>query len=341
MSKIMKKVVCLGGGNAMPNVVLAGLKNCDLEIVSVSSMNDSGGSAGQERESYGTPVAYGDIRRAAYQLSGAPADIKEFLNKRLENKEDVLDMCLRFPETKKIVGDNPESFIGHVVSNIILTTVDVSLGTIKAIETLKDVFQIPDGYKSLPVTKSDLTLVAEVADGKRIEGETNIDKGNCGYSKISKVYWDKNSEIYPETKKALESADVITIGPGDLYSSIAQILLVKGVSEAVKKSNAIKIYICNLMQKMGETVNFKVSNFVKEIEKYLGAELNFVIYNNKLPLKERLENYKKEHPELIDMVDFSEDLDENKFKGADVLTSSGPIVHDSKKLVKVILDLCK
>jgi 2-phospho-L-lactate transferase/gluconeogenesis factor (CofD/UPF0052 family) len=89
MSK-KKKIVCLGGGNAMPNAVLGGLKNCDVEIFSVSSMNDSGGSAGEEREFSGTPVAYGDIRRAAYQLSGAPYNIKERLNKRLERARTTL-----------------------------------------------------------------------------------------------------------------------------------------------------------------------------------------------------------------------------------------------------------
>ncbi len=96
------------------------------------------------------------------------------------------------------------------------------------------------------------------------------------------------------------------------------------------------------MTKLGETNNFSALDFTKEIEKYLGCELDFVIYNTKKPETKRLASYKKEHSELLSLVDFSEDLARNqKFIGKDILFSSGPIIHDSKKLIEAIKKICK
>jgi uncharacterized cofD-like protein len=193
----------------------------------------------------------------------------------------------------------------------------------------------------LPATISNLILVAELENGETIRGETNIDKYR-GNLKIKKVFFEGNPEIYPETGKSLERADCIVIGPGDLYSSVAQILLVKGVAEAVKKSKAIKIYICNLMRKQGETTGFNVLDFAKEVENYLHSELDFVVYNTENPSEERLKKYQAECPELIGMVVPGKDLTGNKkFIGENLLVPSGPIIHDSEELVETILNLCK
>ncbi|MBA7648598.1 Gluconeogenesis factor [subsurface metagenome] len=128
----------------------------------------------------------------------------------------------------------------------------------------------------------------------------------------------------------------------DLYSSLAQILLTEGMTETLRKSRAKKVYICNAMTKHGETNNFTVLDFTNEIEKYLGCELDYVIYNSFLPQKERIKNYKKEHPELLELVKFDQKLlKDKKFIGRNLLPSSGTITHDTNKLTKVILGLCK
>lgn len=321
----------------MPKAVLEGLKEIDVEIFSVSSMNDSGGSAGEERESYGTPVAYGDIRRAAYQLSGAPVHIKDFLNKRLESDEDIDEAIRILPDTEDFINKDRKGFIGHVLSNIASTDTAVSSGPVEAIEELRKIYKIPQRFHILPATISDSTLIAELENGEKIIGEANIDIPEHNPNlKIKKVFFEPPADAYPPTIEAIEGADLIIIGPGDLYSSLAQILLVKGVPEAVKRSKAKKIYICNLMQKRGETAGFDVEDFANEIERYLGAKLDLVIYNKTQPSKERLEDYKKERPELMDMVCFRDLSNDEKFIGEGVLLSSGPVVHDSKKLIKVI-----
>jgi uncharacterized cofD-like protein len=137
----------------------------------------------------------------------------------------------------------------------------------------------------------------------------------------------------------IEKADVIIMGPGDLYSSIIPSLLVGGISEAIKKSKAKRIYICNIMTKLGETNNFSVLDFANEIEKYLGEKLNYVIYNTEKSSVKRLNDYRKKRPELLGLVKVDSDLDRKKFIGKNLLTKTGSIIHDSDKLIKTILSL--
>ena len=94
------------------------------------------------------------------------------------------------------------------------------------------------------------------------------------------------------------------------------------------------------MTKHGETDNFSVLDFTFETERYLGQEFDNVIFNKRKPSPLRVANYKKEHPELLGLVKFSEILDKDKFIGKDILTERGPVIHDPDKLAKIILDLC-
>ena len=155
------------------------------------------------------------------------------------------------------------------------------------------------------------------------------------------MFLKPRAKAYPQALATIRSADLIVIGPGDLYSSLAQILLTEGTSGAIKKSKAEKVYICNAMTKYGETNNFTVLDFTKEIEKYLGYPLDYVIYNNFFPSRERIKNYKKEHPELLNLVEVDKNLPEGKFIGKNLLPFSGSIVHDTNKLAKILLKLCK
>ena len=96
------------------------------------------------------------------------------------------------------------------------------------------------------------------------------------------------------------------------------------------------------MTKYGETNNFTVSDFTNEIEKYLGSRVDYVVYNNFIPNKKRVESFKKKQPELLDLVKFDEKLTcQKKFIGADLLSPSGPIEHDPKKLAKILIKLCR
>ncbi|MBI2626374.1 MAG: YvcK family protein [Candidatus Nealsonbacteria bacterium] len=312
-----RRIVCLGGGNAIPKAVLEGLKkHPEIKISAISAMLDSGGSAGRERELFKTKVAFGDIRRAALALSNVSAKDKERFAYRFEN--------------------------GQVMANIYCTTCAITDGVEELLADLREDLKIPQNYQLFPATLDDAALCAKLDNGEIVRGETNIDvpKHNI-YLKINKVFLEPEARAYGPALKAIQEADLIVIGPGDLYSSLAQILLVKGISEAVRKSRAKKVYICNLMTKRGETDNFSVLDFTFEIERYLGQEVDRVVFNRNKSSAIRIANYKKEHPELLELVKFSEILDKGKFIGESILTDSGPIAHHPDKLAKIILNLCK
>jgi len=321
MSKKRKKIVCLGGGNAMPKAVLAGLKEYPVKISVICAMLDSGGSAGEERKYNKTGVSFGDIRRAALILSEADPEVKKWYASRFK--------------------EGP--FKGYVMANIFSTATVIETGSPEiAIGELRKDLKIPRKHQLLPATLDDATLSAELENGKMISGETNIDipKHN-GNLKIKRVFLRPKAKAYPESLEAIKKADLIVIGPGDLYSSLSQILLVGGVAEAISKSKAKKVYICNLMTKHGETNNFTILDFVKEIEKYLESELDYVIYNNFIPSKKRIKNYRKKHPELLELVPINEDLAKAKFIGKNLLLKRGPIEHSPKEITKTIINLCK
>jgi len=319
MSKKMKKIVCLGGGNAMPKAVLTGLRKYPVKLSVICAMLDSGGSAGRLRKDYKI-VSPGDIRRAFIALANTSPVIQDLFNYRFQTGE----------------------LKGHNFANLLITALE--LATQDYEKTIKEVSRILNvKHQVLPVTLDRANLHAVLENGKIISGETNIDiPKHDGNLKIKRVFLRPKARAYPKAVEVINRADLITIGPGDLYSSLAQILLTKGISEAIRKSKAKKVYICNLMTKYGETNNFTVSDFTNEIEKYLGSRVDYVVYNNFIPNKKRVESFKKKQPELLDLVKFDEKLTcQKKFIGADLLSPSGPIEHDPKKLAKILIKLCR
>ena len=315
-----KNVVCLGGGNAMPKAVLTGFKKYPVKLSVICAMLDSGGSAGRLRKDYKI-VSPGDIRRAFIALSNTSPVIEELFNRRFQ--------------TGKLKDHN---FANLFITALELTTQNYE----KTFQEFSKLLNININHQVIPSTLDNANLYAVLENGRIISGETNIDipKHN-GNLKIKKVFLRPKAKAYPKALQAIKTADLITIGPGDLYSSLAQILLTQGISEAICKSKAKKGYICNLMTKYGETNGFSVLDFSQEVEKYLGGALDYVIYNNRRPSPKRLAAYKKKHPELLDLVKFDELLNKEKFIGVDILTASGSIIHDPNKLAKIILKTCR
>jgi len=315
-----KNVVCLGGGNAMPKAVLTGFKKYPVKLSVICAMLDSGGSAGRLRKDYKI-VSPGDIRRAFIALSNTSPVIEELFNRRFQ--------------TGKLKDHN---FANLFITALELTTQNYE----KTFQEFGKLLNININHQVIPSTLDNANLYAVLENGRIISGETNIDipKHN-GNLKIKKVFLRPKAKAYPKALQAIKTADLITIGPGDLYSSLAQILLTQGISEAICKSKAKKVYICNLMTKYGETNGFSVLDFSQEVEKYLGGALDYVIYNNRRPSPKRLAAYKKKHPELLDLVKFDELLNKEKFIGVDILTASGSIIHDPNKLAKIILKTCR
>lgn len=310
------RIVCLGGGNAMPKAILAGLKREPVKISVICAMLDTGGSSGRLRRDYNI-VAPGDIRRALIALADTSPVLENLFDYRFQ------------------VGE----LAGHNFANLLVTALELSTHNYE--ETINEIKRILNiKHEVLPVTLDKSTVYAVLETGEIIEGETNIDKPkHDGNLRIKEVYLKPMARAYPRTLEVIKKADLITIGPGDLYSTIAQILLVDGISEAILKSRAKKVYLCNLMTKFGETNNFSVLDFTNQIEDWLGESLDFVSYNNYFPEKERIEKYKREHPELLEIVQINKDLSRRKFIGEDLLYKEGFIEHDSEKVSKILLSL--
>lgn len=314
----VKKIVVIGGGSGIPPLIKS-FKKLGHNVCGITSMVDSGGSAGKLRQDYKV-LPPGDIRRLIAALSDHLRGT-EMMNYRFKGGE--LD--------------------GHTLGNILIAALEKIGGFRDGKEEIEKILGAKG--KALPATLDDCHIYAELENGQILKGEDEIDIPlRNPFLKIKKVWLEPSAKVYPETQKAILEADAIVIGPGDLYSTLIPSLLIKGIPEAIKKSKAKKIYICNAMTKLGETVGFTVSDFIEEIEKYLGkGVLDYVIYNQRIPSKERILEYQKEEPFVFEYVKFDRKKlakKNPKVIGVDLLTTAkGPIVHDPDVLAKIILSL--
>ena len=196
-------------------------------------------------------------------------------------------------------------------------------------------------HQALPATIDNTQFVAILEPGKTIFGEDEIDvpQRHNPKLKIEKIFLKPQAKIFPPARKAIIEADLIVFGPGDIYSSITCCFLPKGMREAIRRSKAKKILVVNPMNKLGETNNFSVLDFTKEVEKYMECKLDFVLYNTGVPDSERVKDYKKENPLILDFVNIDKGLDVKKFIGRDFLIKSGPIIYDKNKIIKILLEL--
>ena len=310
----MKRIVVIGGGTGA-YTVLRGLKQYTHNLTAIVSMFDSGGSTGRLRDEFGF-LPPGDVRRCILAL--APETEHTQILRNL--------LSYRF---SKGFGLNQHNF-----GNLWLTALRDILGSeIAAIEYLSDLFHIQG--RVLPVTLDNCHLCAELADGTIVTGETNIDipKHN-GALRIKTLYLNPPAHAFATALHAIEEADIIIIGPGDLYTSLLPNILVQGIRDSLARSPAKKIFVCNVMTKWGETHGFAVSDFIAEIEKYLGHSCNACVVNTTLPSSDILQRYATENafPVMLDRERIKIPIIE-----ADLLNEQEILRHDSHKLAKVII----
>lgn len=312
-----KKIVVIGGGTGV-FTVLTGLRKYPAELSAIVTMADDGGSTGMLREDFGI-LPPGDVRRALVALS--------------KTEDEVLSALFNY-RFKEGVG-----LRGHNFGNLMLTALERLVGSFEgAIDAASKILGVEG--KVIPVTLKTAQLMAELENGQIIKGETNIDiPSHDGRIRIKKVWLSPPAVLNPAAKKALLEADLIVVGPGDLYTSILPNLLVQGLNDALKKTKAKKVYITNLMTKHGETNDFAASDFLKVIETYLGKNiLDYVVSNNQRPTSARLKAYVKEK------ASFAE-LDAENFPqkplliSASLIRGKGFLRHDPEKMARVLWEL--
>lgn len=299
-------------------MVLSALKNFDFNLSAVVSMCDDGGSTGRLRDDYGV-LPPGDIRRSLIALSAASRSLRRLFDYRFKN--GTLD--------------------GHNFGNLFLTALEKTEGGFhQAVLTASRLLNVKG--RVIPVTLSNVRLHAELENGQVISGETNIDipKHNPEL-KIKKVFIKPLAHPNRHALEAIKEANLIVIGPGDLYTSIIPNFLVRGIAKAVRQSRARKILVCNLMTKNGETNGYSAVDFLETVESYLGKDaLDYVLVNSKKPGRVRLKRYADENCQPVTFLkDYKDKLGKASVLKADVLTKSGLIRHDPKKLGRQILSL--
>lgn len=274
------KVVVIGGGSGSSNV-LKGLKRFTPNLTAIVTMFDSGGSSGVLREEFGFP-AFGDLRQCLLALGD---DTQETRTIRAA-------LSFRF--------GNDTSLNGHSVGNLMLaalTSLDDDLE--QAVAEISRILRV-DG-DVIPVTLERAELCAELADNTIITGESNIDLRFSATPSIKRIFLNAEVNANPRAIQAIRRADLVVLGPGDLYTSVLPNLLANGITDALASTDATRIYVCNLMTKFGETDGFKASDFVREMLSYLGTEsLDWVIINTKMPSTTVLTKYEQERASTVE-----------------------------------------
>ena len=325
-----RRIVVIGGGTGS-FVVLSGLRDYPVDLTAIVTVADSGGSTGRLRTEFGfLPV--GDMRQCLAALAQ-------------ENGSNYIRKLLLYRFNKG------RGLKGHNLGNLILTALtDLSASEPRAVEIAARIFRLKG--KILPITTSNVQLKAVYENGKTMIGEHEIDEPkHQGGLKIIKLSTKPKAKIYDQARKAIIQADLIILGPGDLYTSILPNLVIQGVIKAFLQTKAKTVYVVNLMTRYSQTHQFTTKDHIDEIEKYLNKRLNFVLQNNKKIPEKILKLYKKEkgfpvkndlkektHFKLIKR-DFLAPAVMIKPKG-DVLKRSY-LRHDSKKLAKAITSLLK
>lgn len=249
------RIVVMGGGTGL-SVMLRGLKEKPLDITAIVTVADDGGSSGILRSELQMPPP-GDIRNVLTAL----ADVEPLLS-------DILKY--RF--------STGSGLAGHSLGNLILAAMtDMHGDFVTAVKEMSRVFVVRG--QVLPAAGEAVILHAEMEDGTIVTGESKIPEAGGRIKRISLE--PKNVEPLPEALEAIQQADAILIGPGSLYTSILPNLLVPKLAEAIVSSDAIKIFVCNVMTQPGETDNYTVSDHLQAVYDHIGLHLfDYVIVND-------------------------------------------------------------
>jgi uncharacterized cofD-like protein len=325
------RIVSVGGGNGL-STLLSGLKRHArgmqdgaeagkpvVEITAVVTVSDDGGSSGRLRRAFDT-LPPGDIRNCMTALSEDEALLSRLFQYRFASGRGLK---------------------GHSFGNLFLTAMHQITGDFAhAVKLSSEILAIRG--RIFPATSANVTLDAILRDGSVVRGETNISKSKISIEQVR--LRPECCEPLPEALEAIENADLITLGPGSLYTSIIPNLLVRGIAEAIDRSPAIKVYFVNLMWQPGETINFSASQHVKAIHEHSQRKLIDCVVVNTAPIRPGLrKRYARAHVRPVEN-DF-ENLQRLGLKvvTADLFCDTGAgqkkIRHDPAVLAEVVVDL--
>ncbi|MGI6612376.1 MAG: gluconeogenesis factor YvcK family protein [Candidatus Nanosyncoccaceae bacterium] len=323
------KIAVIGGGTGS-FTLLSALKNHTSQIAALVNMVDDGGSTGVLRDELGV-LPPGDVRQCLVALSRTP-EVRDLFNYRFDSG----------------------SMEGHSFGNIFLSALEKMNGDFAGgVKVASRVLNIVGTVE--PITLTNTALAAEFG-GKVIHGQYNIEMSDFKGEK-PKLWLEPRAEVNLRALAAIEQADVVVIAPGSLYYSLAPALIVPGVGEALAKTQALIIQVCNLNNKPGHTDGFQVVDYATEIERFIGQPvIDYVLYNTEKPSRELLKKYAKEGELPVDYK--IKDLERQHYRavGKNLLSSQiwqssaksdsmaaqrTLIRHDSEMVAQAILDIYK
>ena len=315
------RVVAIGGGTGLP-MVLSGLKKYTENLTAIVTVTDSGRSSGMIRNDLGV-LPPGDIRNCLVALSQSEQLLHDLFQYRFDGGK--LD--------------------GMSLGNLFIAGLAKVTGSFeKALQHASEILRIRG--RVLPSTYADTHICAVTTDGKVYEQEFNV--RTPGKPPIKEVYL-KHPDV-PAAQEAIEEirrADIIVLGPGSLFTSVISNLLVRDITQAIQRSRAMRVYLCNIVTQPGQTDGFDAADHVRAILKYLGGGLDCVLLNNTIPPREILDRYEQEGARIVmpgDVdslgvrvvkADLVEDIDNRRvlWEKQDLLR------HDPEKLAEHIIHL--
>ena len=268
-------IVAVGGGNGL-SAILRGLKLYTDDLTAIVTVADDGGGSGMLREDLHM-LPPGDIRNCMEALADTESLMQQLLS-------------YRFPEGR---------LAGQAFGNLLLAALDgISDSFDQAVARMSKVLAITG--RILPVTNANVALEATFANGASVRGESRIfafkKAQNCRVREVRLV--PEHPPALPAALEAIRQADVVLLGPGSLYTSVIPNLLVDGISDAIRNSRALKIYVCNIMTQDGETEGMTASEHVAALLKHGGPGLvDLCLCNSEAVSRRLLERYSREDAE--------------------------------------------
>lgn len=311
-----QRIVAIGGGTGL-STMLRGLKYYTSNISAIVTVTDDGGSSGRLLNREKGILPPGDIRNCLVALASEEMLMTELFQYRFDADDEGLK--------------------GHSFGNLLIVAMTKVTGEFeKAVQETSKVLAIRGNV--FPSTTQSVRLRAEMMDGEFVEGECRIVDDPRQIKKVSLV--PEDARPLPDALEAIKCADIIVIGPGSVYTSIIPNLLMDEMTEAISKSRAIKVYVCNVMTQPGETDHFRASDHVRAIAEHSKYRIfDYVFLNKQVPSGDLQEKYCRTGAELV-----TPDVDAIKEMGyipvmGDFISETDVVRHDPQKLADAIIKL--
>lgn len=305
-------ITVVGGGHGL-SVLLRGIKQATSNVTAVVTVADDGGSSGRLRQDLGM-IPPGDLRNCLVALADTEPLMEKLFQHRFEGSSELS---------------------GHSFGNLFIAAMTQVTGDVEtALKESSKVLAVKG--QVLPASKEFVRLDAIMEDGTVVCGESHIPEAHKRIHRV-KLY-PEHAEAVQSSLDAIRNAEAIVLGPGSLYTSVIPNLLVEGIGDAICRSKAVKIYICNVMTQPGETDGYTASMHVKAIMDHAGRNAVDYVIVNSTPVPEDLKQKYAEtgaYPVVVD-DDALNQLGVGIIK-ADLITSKDAIHHDPKKLCDSVM----